>query len=131
MKKAKDTEDGLLKALGNTLDVDPKDVSILFETHQGDHVLCKMIVTNPSKTNKELCHSKELPRKLRDKINEENILPNQECNKKILLFIYLPPKPFDMGPDRNYNQSVLGLSCTQKQFGKNGLKKWFYRKAKL
>ena len=91
MKKAKDTEDGLLKALGDTLDVDPKHVSIIFEPHQGDHVLCKMVVTNPSETNKDLCHSKELPRKLREKINEENILPNQECNNQNLLLLYLSP----------------------------------------
>ena len=78
-------QEELCRALATCLDVPVEEVSVVF-TPEGKHIGAKFLVKSPSEENRELCDGHVLPRKLREEINDENILPNQ---KSMSLFFLL------------------------------------------
>ena len=72
-------QEELCKALATCLDIPAEEVSAVF-TPEGEHIGVKFLVKSPSEENRELCDGNVLPRKLREEINDENILPNQKSN---------------------------------------------------
>jgi hypothetical protein len=84
LETANDAKEKLKQAISELLEMSSEDVVLLFKPVE-NHVSIKFIVINPSQEITKLCQGNELATRLRAKVFEENILPNQQ-RKKINLF---------------------------------------------
>ena len=89
LAEAKDKKQELINAFAELLDVNPKDVDLVFKEDENGRILSSFVLSNPSAENKELCSTPQLPARLRAKIVQEDVLPKQERNH-FLSKIFLP-----------------------------------------